>query len=232
MIASAKPGSSRGSRTASTRIARTSASMDLPCLAARMRSRSSTRSSRFRMLIAAMPTTSTAAINASIQRLGWPHGPFPVASVPCLIDRRAAGAVVQAASDLPNYPAGCPGPASTEGRRTSSPIRSARQPLSRRQTGRSWQGLVGDGDRLPAAWFCGLPPHHPRQAAQGDHRRAHPLLAGSRRRYHHRHPLAGPRHRDACLLPAAAAAGHPQLRQGERADDGRAQGVRRGQPRR
>lgn len=57
MIASAKLGPSSGSRTASTRIARTSASMDLPCRAARIRSSSKIRSSRFLMLIAAMEIT-------------------------------------------------------------------------------------------------------------------------------------------------------------------------------
>ena len=70
MIASAKLGPSSGSRTASTRIARTSASMDLPWRAARIRSSSKTRSSRFLMLIAAM-NPPPSAINASSKPSRW-----------------------------------------------------------------------------------------------------------------------------------------------------------------
>src|SRR5579862_2971025 len=54
--AASGPSSSPGSRTASTRIARISASIDRPCAAARSLRRSRTRSSRFRILTSATVT--------------------------------------------------------------------------------------------------------------------------------------------------------------------------------
>ena len=52
-----------GVSTASVRMARTSASMDLPFVAARMRSRSRTLSSMFLTVIAAMSSNASSAIN-------------------------------------------------------------------------------------------------------------------------------------------------------------------------
>jgi hypothetical protein len=70
MIAWNRPGASPGTATASARMARTSASIDLPWRAARTRSRSFTRSSRLRMLSADSAITSS--LNASNDSR-WPH---------------------------------------------------------------------------------------------------------------------------------------------------------------
>lgn len=71
------------------------------------------------------------------------HGPFTVAPVLRLGDCRATGAVVQAAfrpAELPRLAAGVQPVREDNGRRALSG--SAGQPLSRRQTGPSWQGLT------------------------------------------------------------------------------------------